>query len=92
MINLLSNLKIAVPKKVFIKDPGSSDSGKIISKHNIFIIDETGSNAFTFKKLGVKIESNESSIYRYFENSQPLCQFDHVVLGLGEVPTCSCTT
>ncbi|RAJ27999.1 hypothetical protein LX77_00574 [Gelidibacter algens] len=67
MIYLLSNLKIAVPKKVFIKDPGSSNSGKIISKHNIFIIDEIGFNAFTFKKLGAKIESNESSIYHYFE-------------------------
>ncbi len=72
MINLLSNLKIAVPDKIFIKDPESSDLGKRIIEHSILLIDEIGFDSFTFKKLGVKIGSNESSIYRYFESKHKL--------------------
>jgi len=72
MINLLSNLKISVPDKIFIKDPESSDLGKRIIEHSILLIDEIGFDSFTFKKLGVKIGSNESSIYRYFESKHKL--------------------
>lgn len=72
MINLLSNLKISVPDKIFIKDPESSDLGKRIIEHSILLINEIGFDSFTFKKLGVKIGSNESSIYRYFESKHML--------------------
>ncbi|WP_138434850.1 TetR/AcrR family transcriptional regulator [Winogradskyella algicola] len=72
MINLLSNIKIAVPDKIFIKDPESSDLGKRIIEHGILLIDEIGFDNFTFKKLGNKIGSNESSIYRYFESKHKL--------------------
>ncbi len=72
MRNLLSVLKIAVPDKIFIKDPETSDLGKKIIEHSIYLIDEVGFESFTFKKLGVKIGSNESSIYRYFESKHKL--------------------
>ena len=72
MLNLLSNLKIAVPDKIYIKDPESSDLGKRIIEHSILLIDDIGFDSFTFKKLGVKIGSNESSIYRYFESKHKL--------------------
>lgn len=72
MINLLSNLKIQVPDKIYIKDPESSDLGKRIIEHSILLIDEIGFDGFTFKKLGFKIGSNESSIYRYFESKHKL--------------------
>ncbi len=72
MINLLSNLKISVPETIFIKDPESSELGKRIIEHSILLIDEIGFDNFTFKKLGIKIESNESSIYRYFESKHKL--------------------
>ncbi|MBV7270299.1 TetR/AcrR family transcriptional regulator [Winogradskyella luteola] len=72
MINLLSNIKISVPDKIFIKDPESSDLGKRITEHSILLIDEIGFDSFTFKKLGTKIGSNESSIYRYFESKHKL--------------------
>ena len=36
------------------------------------LIAETGFENFTFKKLGEKIKSNESSIYRYFESKHKL--------------------
>jgi AcrR family transcriptional regulator len=72
MKNLLSVLKIAVPDKIFIKDPETSELGKRIVENSIFLIDEIGFDNFTFKKLGTKIGSNESSIYRYFESKHKL--------------------
>jgi AcrR family transcriptional regulator len=41
-------------------------------EQSILLIDEIGFDNFTFKKLGEKIGSNESSIYRYFENKHKL--------------------
>ncbi|NRD21219.1 TetR/AcrR family transcriptional regulator [Winogradskyella eckloniae] len=72
MINLLSNLKISVPDKIYIKDPESSNLGKRIIEHSILLIDDIGFDSFTFKKLGAKIGSNESSIYRYFDSKHKL--------------------
>lgn len=68
MKDLLSTTKILIPKKIYIKDPETSDLGKRIVKNGILLIDEIGFESFTFKKLGHKIGSNESSIYRYFES------------------------
>ncbi len=72
MLKLLSNLKIQVPDKIYIKDPESSNLGKRIIQHSILLIDDIGFDSFTFKKLGTKIGSNESSIYRYFESKHKL--------------------
>jgi AcrR family transcriptional regulator len=69
---LLSNLKIDINNKIFLKDPESSDLGKRIIEHSIKLIDELGFDSFTFKKLGVIIGSNESSIYRYFDSKHKL--------------------
>jgi len=72
MKNLLSVLKISVPNNVYIKDPETSDLGKRIVENSITLINEVGFENFTFKKLGTKIGSNESSIYRYFESKHKL--------------------
>jgi AcrR family transcriptional regulator len=72
MKNLLSVLKISVPDKIFIKDPETSELGKRIIEQSIVLINEIGFDSFTFKKLGTKIGSNESSIYRYFESKHKL--------------------
>ena len=72
MKDLLSVLKISVPDKIFIKDPETSKLGKRIIEDSILLINEIGFENFTFKKLGAKIGSNESSIYRYFENKHKL--------------------
>lgn len=61
-----------MPEAIFIKDPESSDLGKRIIEHSILLIDEIGFDNFTFKKLGARIDSNESSIYRYFESKHKL--------------------
>ena len=72
MQELLKNIKIQVNEKTFIKNPETSELGKRIVEHSITLINEIGFDAFTFKKLGVIISSNESSIYRYFENKHVL--------------------
>jgi len=72
MDKILSNFKIAVQESIYNKDPESSDLGRRIIENSILLIDEIGFDAFTFKKLGDKIGSNESSIYRYFDNKHKL--------------------
>ena len=72
MKSLLSILKISVPDKIYIKDPETSDLGKRIIENSILLIYKIGFESFTFKKLGNKIGSNESSIYRYFESKHKL--------------------
>jgi AcrR family transcriptional regulator len=72
MQTLLKNLKVEINDKLYVKDPGSSDLGKRILSCSIEMIYELGFEQFTFKKLGLAIKSNESSIYRYFENKHKL--------------------
>lgn len=72
---ILSNIKIQVNENLYVKDPETSDLGKKIIKNSILLIDEIGLEHFTFKKLGEKIGSNESSIYRYFENKHKLVMY-----------------
>lgn len=72
MQELLSNMRITISESVYLKDPESSALGKKIIEHSILMIDQMGFETFTFKKLGEAIGSNESSIYRYFENKHKL--------------------
>lgn len=72
MQNILSNIIISVNDKLYVKNPETSDLGKKIIEQSIILIDEIGFENFTFKKLGEKISSNESSIYRYFESKHKL--------------------
>ncbi len=70
--NLLSNITVAVNEKLYVKNPETSTLGKKIIEQSIILIDEIGFDNFTFKKLGERIGSNESSLYRYFENKHKL--------------------
>jgi AcrR family transcriptional regulator len=72
MQTVLSNIKIQVNEKIYVKDPETSKLGRKIIQFSILLIDEIGFDNFTFKKLGELIGSNESSIYRYFENKHKL--------------------
>jgi AcrR family transcriptional regulator len=72
MKEILSTIKIQVNPKIFVKDPETSVLGKKIIEKSIVLIHEIGFEEFTFKKLGELIGSNESSIYRYFENKHKL--------------------
>jgi len=66
MLFILSD--ISMPEGLSIKDPLQSKLGRSIITHSIILMDELGFEAFTFKKLAIKMGSNETSLYRYFEN------------------------
>jgi AcrR family transcriptional regulator len=72
MQTLLSNIVITVNDKLYVKNPETSELGKKIIENSIILIDDIGFENFTFKKLGEKIGSNESSIYRYFDSKHKL--------------------
>jgi AcrR family transcriptional regulator len=72
MEEFLTQMKIQVNEKVFLKDPDSSEIGRKIINTSILLIDEIGFEEFTFKKLGLEIGSPESTIYRYFENKHKI--------------------
>ncbi|MBO0323621.1 TetR/AcrR family transcriptional regulator [Muricauda sp. CAU 1633] len=72
MEQLMQSLRMGINEKLYLKDPESSDLGKKIVEQSILMVNEMGFESFTFKKLGVAINSNESSIYRYFENKHKL--------------------
>ncbi len=68
MNDLLEHIKIKVNEDIYLKDPDATVIGRKIISNSIILIDEIGFEEFNFKKLGAKIGSPESTIYRYFEN------------------------
>lgn len=66
------HIHIEIDPELYSKNPDSSNLGKKIISNSIELINEIGFELFTFKKLGQKINSPESSIYRYFENKHKL--------------------
>ncbi len=69
------NIKFEINKSIFNRDPQETELGKKILEHSILMIDDIGFEAFTFRKLAIKIGSAEKSIYRYFENKHFLLLF-----------------
>ncbi len=61
-----------VDEKLYLKDPNSSETGRRILEHSIALLDEIGFEAFTFRKLALRIGSTEPTIYRYFRSKQRL--------------------
>jgi AcrR family transcriptional regulator len=72
MHRLVGNLNVQIPEQLFLKDPNSTELGRRIVQNSIELVHEIGFDAFTFKKLGLRIGSPESTIYRYFENKHKL--------------------
>ncbi len=66
------HIHIEVNPELYLKDPESSELGRRIITGSIEMINRMGFEVFTFKKLGERIGSPESSIYRYFENKHTL--------------------
>lgn len=64
--------RLKLDKALYIKDPEETILGKEIVSKSIELIYELGFEKFTLKKLANHINSNEPSIYRYFENKQQL--------------------
>lgn len=66
--NMDFQVKFEINKTIFLRDPESSELGKMMVKRAIDLISELGFEHFTFKKLAAEINSTEATIYRYFEN------------------------
>jgi len=65
-------LHIEINIELYSKNPDSSELGRKIISNSITLINKIGFENFTFKKLGLLIDSPESSIYRYFKNKHIL--------------------
>lgn len=63
---------LSIPEGLSLRDPIQSKLGRSIITHSIELMDEIGFEAFTFKKLAKRMGSNETSLYRYFENKHTL--------------------
>ena len=61
-------LRFTLPEKLYLKDPQDSKYGHRLLQNTVVLMAEIGFEAFTFKKLAIKMGSAETSIYRYFEN------------------------
>lgn len=65
-------VQITIDPALYTRNPETTELGRNIVSKSIEMIDELGFEKFTFKKLGVAINSNESSIYRYFDSKHTL--------------------
>lgn len=65
-------IQIQLNDKLFLRDPALSEVGRNIVKQGAVMIEKMGLEEFTFKKLATRLKTNESSIYRYFENKHRL--------------------
>lgn len=65
-------LHIIMNEALFLRNPEGSELGKNILKHSVQLINKTGFESFTFKKLAENIGTTEAGIYRYFENKHKL--------------------
>ncbi|NBA86054.1 TetR family transcriptional regulator [Emticicia sp. CRIBPO] len=65
-------IKFEINEKIYLRNPESSEVGKLMVKKAIDLIYELGFEHFTFKKLSLEINSTEATIYRYFENKHRL--------------------
>jgi AcrR family transcriptional regulator len=68
-------IKITMNDELFIRDPEQTRLGQEMVSKSIILIHKLGFEKFTFKKLAEEINSNEQSVYRYFENKHQLLQY-----------------
>lgn len=65
-------VKFNINERIYLRNPESSEVGKLMVKKAIDLIFELGFEQFTFKKLATEINSTEATVYRYFENKHRL--------------------
>jgi AcrR family transcriptional regulator len=68
-------IQIKMNENLYLRDPEQSEVGRKILKQSVIMIERLGLEEFTFKKLAAEINTNESSVYRYFENKHRLLTY-----------------
>lgn len=86
------DIRFNINEQLHLKDPQMTDFGKKVLSNAVTLFHEIGFEKLTFKKLAAKIDTNEASIYRYFENKHKLllwleCWYWELVNYLIEVKT-----
>ena len=65
-------IELSINEKLFLRNPQRTALGRKILQNSVSMIDELGIERFNFRRLAERINSTETSIYRYFENKQLL--------------------
>jgi AcrR family transcriptional regulator len=68
----MDTIAFTLNKRLYVRDPQHTELGQKIISKSVDMIDKMGFEDFTFRKLAIKINSTEASIYRYFENKHRL--------------------
>ena len=68
-------LKFKLNEHLYLRDPEHTEIGKLIIRNGIELIYDIGFEQFTFKKLALKIDSTETTIYRYFSSKHKLLTY-----------------
>ena len=68
-------IKFALSSSLYIKDPQTTKYGQRLLKNTVELMADIGFESFTFKKLGTRMKSTETSVYRYFENKHKLLTY-----------------
>jgi len=71
----MNALNITVSDKLYLKNPDETELGRKILSKSIELLNDLGYEHFTFKKVGLAIDSTEASVYRYFQNKHQLLAF-----------------
>jgi len=61
-------VQLRIDEQFFVKDPTSTKLGCDIVDHGIRLMDEIGYEEFTFRKLAIRTDTTEASVYRYFRS------------------------
>lgn len=68
-------VKFKLNEHLFLRDPETTEIGKLLVSQSIGLIHEIGFEQFTFKKLAQRINSTEPTIYRYFASKHKLLTY-----------------
>lgn len=68
-------LSFKANEKLYLRDPQDSDLGRRILRTGMELMHTLGLEDFTMKKLAQALQTNESSLYRYFESKNRLLQY-----------------
>jgi AcrR family transcriptional regulator len=68
-------LSFKANEKLYLRNPQESELGRRILKTGMSLMYELGLEDFTMKKLALAMQTNESSLYRYFESKNRLLQY-----------------
>jgi AcrR family transcriptional regulator len=68
-------VELSLPACLFVRDPQSSELGKMLAYTAAKMIGETGIEAFTLLKLAKNTGCTEATVYRYFSGKQQLLYY-----------------